>query len=122
MAQVTVEVGGRPYRLSCGDGEQEHVMALARRIDTHAKTLTASRAPANEGRNMLLAALLLADELHVAEERVTSLGSEVETLKRSGAGGAPDERIAEMEQAVADMLDRAADQIENVTREIEEIS
>ncbi len=122
MPQVTVEVGGRAYRLSCGDGEQEHVIALARRIDKFASQVQGSKSPTNEGRNMLMAALMVADELHDRDERLTALEKEVADLKASGAGGAPDERIAEMETAVAEMLDRAAAQIESATAEIEGVS
>lgn len=122
MPQVTVEVGGRAYRLSCGEGEQEHVISLSRRIDRHSQTMETNRSPANEGRNILMAALMVADELHEREERLTALEQEVAALKESGATGAPDERIAEMEIAVAEMLDRAAAQIEVVTTEIEAVT
>lgn len=122
MPQVTVEVGGRAYRLSCGEGEQEHVISLAKRIDRHAQTIETNKSPANEGRNMLMAGLMLADELHEHEDRIAALEKEVSDLKASGAGGAPDERIAEMEIAVAQMLDRAAAQIEVVTNEIEAVT
>ena len=122
MPQVTVEVNGRAYRLSCGEGEQEHVMSLSKRIDEYSKSIDVSKSPVNEGRNMLLAALMVADELHEKEARLATLEREVETLKANGAGGAPDERIAEMELAVAQMLDRAAAQIEAVTDEIEAVS
>jgi len=132
MPQVTVEVNGRAYRLSCGEGEQDHVLSLSKRIDRHSNSITLNKAPANEGRNMLLAALMVADELHEKEQRVTALEEEVAALKAGGAvpaaaaaaaeGTEPDERIAEMEMAVAQMLDRAAAQIEVVTNEIEAVT
>jgi len=129
MPQVTVEVNGRAYRLSCGEGEQDHVLSLSKRIDRHSNSITLNKAPANEGRNMLLAALMVADELHEKEQRVTALEEEVAALKAGGAtpaaaadGSEPDERIAEMEMAVAQMLDRAAAQIEVVTNEIEAVT
>jgi len=122
MPQVTVEVNGRAYRLSCGEGEQEHVQSLSKRIDRHSNSIDLNKSPANEGRNMLLTALMVADELHEREQRVTELEKEVAALKAGGAGGAPDDRIIEMEMAVAEMLDRAAAQIENVTNEIEAVT
>jgi len=129
MPQVTVEVNGRAYRLSCGEGEQDHVLSLSKRIDRHSNSIELNKSPANEGRNMLLAALMVADELHEREQRVTALEQEVAALKDGGAvapvgtgGGEPDERIAEMELAVAQMLDRAAAQIEVVTSEIEAVT
>lgn len=123
MPQVTVEVNGRAYRLSCGEGEQDHIQALAKRIDRHSNSIELNKSPANEGRNMLMTALMVADELYEQEQRVTALEAEVSALKAGGAAALPDdERIAEMEMAVAQMLDRAAAQIETVTQEIEAVT
>lgn len=123
MPQVTVEVNGRAYRLSCGEGEQDHIQALAKRIDRHSNSIELNKSPANEGRNMLMTALMVADELYEQEQRVTALEAEISALKAGGAAALPDdERIAEMEMAVAQMLDRAAAQIETVTQEIEAVT
>lgn len=119
MPQVNVEINGRSYRLSCGPGEEEHVIALSRRIDQHASKLGRSSTPTTESQTLVMAALMLADELQDSETRVTELTTQVGELKDSGVGGAPDERIAEMEHAISDMLDKAAEQIESVVVDLE---
>ena len=65
MPQVNVEINGRSYRLSCGPGEEEHVIALSRRIDKHASSIGKASTPAAEIQSLVMAALMLADELEV---------------------------------------------------------
>ena len=65
MAEVFVEVAGRTYPLTCRDGEEAHLRLIAGLVD--AKASDAQRAVGagvSETRQMLLAALLLADELN----------------------------------------------------------
>jgi cell division protein ZapA len=66
MAQVTVEIGGRTYPLSCRDGDEAHLSELAGDIAAKADGLTASLGPMSESRLLLMAALMVADELHDA--------------------------------------------------------
>jgi cell division protein ZapA len=63
MAQVALSVGGRRYELACRDGEEPHLEALARMVDAKAADAARAVGSANEPRQLLLAALLLADEL-----------------------------------------------------------
>ena len=51
MAQVTVEINGKPYTVGCEDGQEGHLRALAARL-------------------MLMGALLLSDELEEARARL----------------------------------------------------
>jgi cell division protein ZapA len=98
MAQVSLLVGGRRYELACRDGEEAQLEALGRMVD--AKAVEAARAVGggNEPRQLLMAALLLADEL-----------SEVRH-------GAPDPARAATERALATLAERVealADRLEN---------
>jgi cell division protein ZapA len=65
MAEVTIEVGGRRYDVSCRDGEEPQLRRLAILVDQKAEQArVAVGSNANEPRLLLLAALLLADELN----------------------------------------------------------
>ena len=62
MSNVNLTIGGREYSVACAAGEEAHVAALGNAID--AKVRTIGTAPGqSETRNLLFAALLLADEL-----------------------------------------------------------
>jgi cell division protein ZapA len=64
MAEVTIEVGGRRYDVACRDGEEDQLRRLARLVDEKANQARAAVGGMNEARQLLLAALLLADELN----------------------------------------------------------
>jgi cell division protein ZapA len=66
MGQVIVEIGGRNYPLSCRDGDEPHLTALAAGIAAKAAQLTAQLGQMSEARLLLMAALVIADELHEA--------------------------------------------------------
>lgn len=64
MAEVTIDVGGRRYDVTCRDGEEEQLRDLARLVDEKAQRARSAVGGMNESRQLLLAALLLADELN----------------------------------------------------------
>jgi cell division protein ZapA len=64
MGNVVVEIGGRSYPLSCRDGDEAHLTELAAGIAQKADGLTQSLGPMSEARLLLMAALMVADELH----------------------------------------------------------
>jgi cell division protein ZapA len=68
MGQVTVEIGGRTYPLSCRDGDEPHLTALATGIAEKAERLTGQLGAMSEARLLLMAALMIADELHEAKK------------------------------------------------------
>ena len=63
MAEVTIEVGGRRYDVTCRDGEEAQLRRLAQLVDDKANQARTAVGGVNESRQLLLAALLLADEL-----------------------------------------------------------
>lgn len=64
MGQVRIEIGGRTYPLSCRDGDEAHLSALAAGIAAKAVGLIQSLGPMSESRLLLMTALMVADELH----------------------------------------------------------
>jgi cell division protein ZapA len=63
MTIVEVAVGGRRYAVSCAPGEERHLELLAQMVDERLVRLSPSLSR-NEAKSLLLAALVLADELH----------------------------------------------------------
>ncbi|MBS0502657.1 MAG: cell division protein ZapA [Proteobacteria bacterium] len=64
MAEITIQVAGRAYDVACRDGEEEQLRRLARLVDSKAEQARAAVGGGGETRQLLLAALLLADELN----------------------------------------------------------
>lgn len=63
MAEVTVSVNDRSYILGCDEGEEERLKDLARHVDRHVREIAESMPDVSDSRLMLLASLMVADEL-----------------------------------------------------------
>jgi len=64
MGQVSLRINGRVYTLGCADGEEAHLMAMARVVDSRIDAMHAGGTHTGEARSLLMAALKLADEVH----------------------------------------------------------
>ena len=63
MGQVAINVGGRSYRFDCGDGEEARLKELAASVKGRVDTLVREYGSVGDERLMLMAALLITDEL-----------------------------------------------------------
>jgi len=101
MAEVTLEIAGRPYTVGCRDGEEAHLIGLGKLVDAKAQDAGRAMGVMTENRQLLVTALLLADALN---ER---------TPATAGNGAVPDdsetaeavERLAERMEKLAAMLE-----------------
>jgi cell division protein ZapA len=66
MASIEIDVAGRKYAVACRDGEETHLHAAAALVDQRARDATAALGNLAEGRQLLFAALLLADDVKEA--------------------------------------------------------
>jgi cell division protein ZapA len=64
MAQLTVKINGYAYTVACEDGQEAHLQEMARQVEERIERLKALSGASGEGRMLVLAALLMADELH----------------------------------------------------------
>jgi cell division protein ZapA len=72
MADVTLNIAGRGYSVSCRDGEEPHLQRLAAMLDKHAQTALHASGGLNSERTLLYIALILADLLDEAERNPPS--------------------------------------------------
>ena len=73
MAQIKVVVNGRSFRMGCRDGEEARVRELAAEIDTQVQRLKNGQKTIQDERLLLMAALVLADQLWEAREEIQRL-------------------------------------------------
>jgi cell division protein ZapA len=81
MAQVTIHVNAKPYLMGCEDGEEARLAGLAAELDARVRALGVSGAALGETRLVLMGALVLADEVAGAAERVAAAEAEVARLR-----------------------------------------
>jgi cell division protein ZapA len=67
MAEVNLAIAGRSYALHCRDGDEARLHQLSRMIGDRVDKVKASSPGLTEVRQLLFAALLLADELSDAQ-------------------------------------------------------
>lgn len=78
MAEVSLSVGGRAYKLACRDGEEEDLRAAAGLLDSRVASLMLAHGAIAEPRLLLMAALLVSGELlerKSTEARLTPIGA-----------------------------------------------
>ena len=63
MSQVSVTINGRQFRMACEDGQEGHLMNLARELDARIEGLRAKFGEIGDTRLTVMAALTIADEL-----------------------------------------------------------
>lgn len=102
MSDVRLTVGGRHYTVSCADGQEENVQRLASVIDGKLAAMGPNLS-SNEAKNLLFAALILADELEDAQGRAVQASAPL-TIDTDG--------IAEKLERLAVSLENAATRLE----------
>ncbi len=106
MGQITVTVNGFAYQVGCDDGEEQHVATLAEYVDKRVGELAASVGQVGEARLLLLAALLIADDLSELYDRIEA-SQESGQISGDGQDPAALDGLAERLEAVADKLESA---------------
>ena len=89
MAQVTLRINGYAYTLGCQDGEEDHLHAMAAEVDKRIDSVKASAGPSGEARMLVIAALLMADELFEAGQKLAAAESAAGTPAARSEAPAP---------------------------------
>ncbi|MGO9817728.1 MAG: cell division protein ZapA [Acidocella sp.] len=103
MAQVTIRINGYAYTVGCEDGQEEHLGQMATEIEQRINSIKAIGGQSGEARLLMLAALLLADEMHDMRQAAAAAAKPAKTdndrrarLRRMAARA---------EEIAADLLD-----------------
>lgn len=116
MPLVNVMVNGRAYTIACDEGEEEHLKELAADVDSKVRELLGSVGQVGDQRLILMAALLLADELHAASTKLEAAREELaaERGSREELSG----RVERSEAVAADVLESAVRRIEDIAAKL----
>ena len=107
MAVVDVMVNGRPYPVACDDGQEDHLIDLAHNIDKRVAELARTMGQVGDARLILMASLLVADELSEAAESAALLRQNLE------------ERQEDRENDAESTFATLASRIENIAARLE---
>jgi len=100
MAQIDVTVNGRSYSIACDDGQEDHLRDLAAYVDKRVQELVASLGQVGDLKLLVMASLLIADELSEAFAAIEQQATAETTVD--------DTALAEMVENIADRIERVA--------------
>jgi cell division protein ZapA len=116
MSQVSVTINGRQFRMACEDGQEDHLLNLARELDLRIEGLRAKFGEIGDTRLTVMAAITVADELSEMSARIKRLEDELAAARGAQAAFADQNQTAQA--AVAAALNSAAERIESVTKRL----
>ena len=109
MADVKLTIAGRPYDVHCADGQESQLVQLAAVVDEKARGIQGG----TEVRQLLFAALMLADEMQEARGKVEKTEPQSDSLRAAVA-------LAESREAQArDELKAAVAREQDAMKELE---
>jgi cell division protein ZapA len=116
MSQVSVTINGRQFRMACEDGQEGHLMNLARELDTRIEGLRAKFGEIGDTRLTVMAALTIADSLAETGTRIKRLEDELSALQSARMEAANLDKAAHA--AIAAALNAAAERIESIVKKL----
>ena len=110
MAEISLKVNGRSFAVTCEDGQEARIRQLGQYVDAKIAEFVRNVGQVGEVRLLLLAALVITDELADAEEalRVERNGSQAANAKAASAA-----------EAVASGIDAIAQRVEAIAARLE---
>ncbi len=111
MAEVSLTIGGRAYRLACRDGEEADLRAAGGLLESRVASLMQAHGAVAEPRLLLMAALLLSGELLEKRSNASRLTPSTRDLPAADVSRidvAGLEALARRAEALAARLEEAA--------------
>ena len=105
MGQVNLTINSRPFAVTCDDGQEGRIRRLGQYVDAKVAEFVGNIGQVGEARLLLLAALVIADELADANEELR--------LERSGT------READAAAAAASSVNGIAQRVEAIAARLE---
>jgi cell division protein ZapA len=105
MAQVTLRINGYAYTLGCADGEERHLEAMGAEVNSRVDGVRAASGPSGEARMLVMAALLMADDIF-------DLRAKLEAAEAGGGQPKPDPKLGRKLNRMAKRAEEIAEGLE----------
>jgi cell division protein ZapA len=117
VAQVAVKINGYTYNVGCEDGQEQHLLAMAEQVERRIDSIKALGGNSGEARLLMLASLLMADEIHDLRIELEKLNAALARAKREAQARAAGEGATDAE--LTRTLNRLAGRAEQIAAELE---
>ncbi|AVA22793.1 cell division protein ZapA [Rhizobium sp. LEGMi198b] len=116
MAQVTVTIDGKAYRMACEEGQEEHLTDLATRFDRYVMHLKSQFGEIGDLRVTVMAGIMIMDEVAELTRRVSGLEAELENLRNNRDTVLA--ANARSEETLATVIDEVTTRIRGITEKL----
>jgi cell division protein ZapA len=116
MAQVTVTIAEKVYRIACDDGQEDHLRRLASAVDAKIGEMRTGFGEIGDNRLTVMAAITFVDEREELKLRLATMQQEFDALRASRAS--LEALLDSSEQDISEAILEAAVRIEGVARQL----
>lgn len=116
MAQVTVSIDGKAYRMACEEGQEDHLIELATNFDQYVGHLKTQFGEIGDLRLTVMAGIMVMDKLSEVNRRLKNLEAEVGNLT-NGRDAALSDQLKN-EEALASALSEVTQQIHGIAAKL----
>lgn len=81
MAQVTVMIDGKAYRMACEEGQEDHLTDLATRFDRYVSHLKGQFGEIGDLRLTVMSGIMVMDELTELQRRLAGMEAELASFR-----------------------------------------
>ena len=122
MATVDITINDRIYKVTCDDGQENRLRLLATEADQRVRFVADELGQIGDSRLMLLAMLMVCDELYELRERTQTGNAATDTVQHHGASfstPAPNQSVDNGNTMLTDALRDATTRIDELTRRLD---
>lgn len=105
MAQVTLRINGYAYTIGCKDGEERHLEAMGAEVSRRIEGVRTAAGPSGEARMLVMAALLMADDLFETRSKLLAAEAALQQQKPDPKLGRKLNRMAKRAEEIAEGLE-----------------
>ena len=112
MPELIVNINDQDYAIVCDPGEENHLKNLSSRIDNKVRDLTKKFGKIGETRLMVMASLIISDEMHELQKKIQNDLSKIAALEKN---------IAEKEKKLLSQKDNEASFLDNKNHQLNDL-
>jgi cell division protein ZapA len=120
MPDLEINVGGRPFLVSCQPGEEHFLRAAAAMLDAEAQPLIASMGRLPEAKMLLMAGLMLADRTAAVEDEIRQLKARLAEIEARPQPVARQVEVPVIPPQISETLAEIAARAEALAAKVEE--
>lgn len=118
MAEVTVTVDGKSYRMACEAGQEDHLSELASRFDRYVGHLKSQFGEIGDLRLTVMAGIMVMDELSEVQQQLQGIENEVSSLRKTRDTALA--TIDETDASIAQTMGQITEKLERIASKLEQ--